>query len=268
MTRLLGLAALCLASAVAAAQTSVGMTGSVEELVLPGPRLEVAPFDRSSPIVLRLRSASPHGTAWRYDLEYVGLEPGSFDLSDYLRPADGAEAVDLPPVEVTVAASLPPGQVLPHAPGGEAVPAPGGYRTWIVAGVVVWIVGLVVILAKLSERSPARGGGPRTVSAADRLRPLVESAVAGELSSADRARLERLLLRFWQRKLELEDRPERVLATLREHAEAGPLLRGLEDWLHRPVPPADLDLERLLEPYRHVSSAALDAEPVAAGGAA
>jgi hypothetical protein len=37
---------------------------------------------------------------------------------------------------------------------------------------------------------------------------------------------------------------------LKEHDEAGPLLRGLEDWLHRPPGTTTVDIPALLEPYR------------------
>ena len=39
---------------------------------------------------------------------------------------------------------------------------------------------------------------------ADRLRPLVDAAVAGKLSPGQHAELERLLIGYWRRRLELE----------------------------------------------------------------
>ena len=56
--------------------------------VLPGSELEVKPIGERTPIVLRIVRVFPHGTAFRYDLEYYGLEPGSFDLKDYLQRKD------------------------------------------------------------------------------------------------------------------------------------------------------------------------------------
>ena len=54
--------------------------------------------DRRAPVVLRIVDVYPHGTAFRYDLEYYGLEPGTFDLRDYLRRKDGSSTADLPPI--------------------------------------------------------------------------------------------------------------------------------------------------------------------------
>jgi hypothetical protein len=54
---------------------------------------------------------------------------------------------------------------------------------------------------------------------------------------------------------------------LRQHAEAGPLLQSLEDWLHRPEPAADVDIAALLVPYRDMPAHELDAQ-IGAGPAA
>ncbi len=43
------------------------------------------------------------------------------------------------------------------------------------------------------------------------------------------------------------------MAMLREHEEAGPLLRRLEDWLHRPAGSAEpVDVAALLAPYQAI----------------
>jgi hypothetical protein len=127
----------------------------------------------------------------------------------------------------------------------------------------VWIAGLAALLfwgrkrrAARSEEARAR---PRTL--AERLRPLVERAMRGELSSRERAELELGLVAHWRRRLQLdEERPDVALTRLREHPEAGPLLRSLEDWLHRPHPPEDVDVTALLAPYRDMPEHALDAQ--------
>ena len=73
----------------------------------------------------------------------------------------------------------------------------------------------------------------------------------GSLSRGERAQLELGLVAYWRKKLGLEARaPEEALTILYDHEQAGPLLRSLEDWLHRPNPPEDVDLQALLEPYR------------------
>src|SRR5215210_6596085 len=139
---------LLLVAPCAPAETTVGMPGTIEGLVLPGPELVVKRLDdRTSPVVVRIVRTYPHGSAFRYDIEYAGLEPGTHDLRPYLRRKDGSSAADLPPIPVTVAAVLPPGQVLPNALEIESGPRVGGYRTLRRVLGAIWVLGLAAILA-------------------------------------------------------------------------------------------------------------------------
>ena len=262
-TALAGWLALALAVPAAAqepARTSqVGMSARITDLVLPGSELTVAPPQKDAPLVLRIVSVRPHGDALRYDLEYWGLEPGSHDLRDWLRRADGSSTTDLPPLLVSFTTALAEGQVEPHAPAPRELPSLGGYRTLLTVGGVLWVLVLLALLALgRRRRLAAEAARPRALTLAERLRPLVESAIQGRLGRAERSQLELSLVAYWRRRLDLEDhKPEQVLTLLRDHAEAGPLLRGLEDWLHRPDPTGDVDLAALLAPYRDLPADAL-----------
>jgi hypothetical protein len=238
---------------------TVGFAVRLDGVVLPGTELEVVPpSDRGQPVVLRIVNVWPHGTAFRYDLEYYGLEAGQFDLKKYLRRKDGSSAADVPAIPVEVRSVLPRGQVLPHALEPKATPALGGYWVLLVCAGAVWLVGLLAILflGRRKKKDAAHAAGkPRTL--ADHLRPLVEGALAGRLQPAQLAELERTLLVFWERRLHLRDRkPAEALAELRRHPEAGPLLQQLEAWLHRPGAAGGVDVAGLLEPYRDVPAEA------------
>jgi hypothetical protein len=107
----------------------------------------------------------------------------------------------------------------------------------------------------------------RPVTLAERLRPLVEAAVAGRLEAQRLAELERLLIGYWTRRLGLEQMaPVEALGVLRAHEEAGPLLERLEAWLHRPGGGGSVDIPALLEPYRSIEAEALEARQPATGG--
>jgi hypothetical protein len=43
-----------------------------------------------------------------------------------------------------------------------------------------------------------------------------------------------------------------LISQLRQHAEAGALLRALEDWLHRRPGTVKVDVESALAPYRNL----------------
>ncbi|MEM7309206.1 MAG: hypothetical protein AAF682_21155 [Planctomycetota bacterium] len=260
----------------AARRSPVGIPQTLRDVVLPGPELEVAPSDFATPVSVRLAAVRPHGTDFRYDIVYYGLDPGEYDLRDFLRRKTGAPADDLPPLLVTVESVLPPGQVQPSRPTRADLPAVGGYRTWIWVLGIGWVLGLAALLRAGRRRDEETGGperGPRTV--AERLRPLVEAAVAGRLSREEHARLELTLIAFWRKKRGLDGvGAAEALATLREDGEAGPLLRQLEDWLHRPAAGGEgegVDLAALLAPYQNLPADALElsgaAGPSGGGGA-
>ena len=101
-----------------ATATTVGVPATIEDHVLPGPELEVKPLDdRDAPFVLRIVETYPHGESHRYTFEYYALEPGSYNLTDYLQPKDAQPAAELPSLLVNVEASLPPlGSVSPLGP--------------------------------------------------------------------------------------------------------------------------------------------------------
>lgn len=236
-------------------RSTVGFAARISELVIPGPQLEVAPPEPNPPVALRILAVRPHGGAFRYDLEYQAFEPGTHDLARYLARVPGSSgAPPVPPIVVEVESLLPPGQVLPHAPGAGAIPSTGGYRLLLGAAGGLWIAVLLWLLAGGRRRRQERGAAQRPRTLAERLEPLVRRAIRGELSRGERAALELSLVALWQRRLGLaEAEPAAALSTLREHAQAGPLLRGLEEWLHRPER-AEVDVGALLAPYRELAA--------------
>jgi len=240
------------AAAQDASSSSVGAPQWIRDLVLPGPELTTKATDVKTPVVLRIAAVYPHGTEFRYDLVYYGLDPGEYDLREFLERRDGSSTEDLPAIPVRVDSVLPPGQVLPHRPEGEEVTGVGGYSLLLWGAGALWALGLVAILTVGRKRhgaAAAEHARPKTL--AERLRPLVEEAMAGTLSGEDRAVLELALIAFWREKLGLESATvAESLATLKEHDEAGPLVRRLEEWLHHPAPDRDVDVAALLSPYQ------------------
>jgi hypothetical protein len=240
------------------AETSVGMSARLEAVVLAGPELEAKPTEnRDTPLVLRVIKVYPHGSDFRYDLEFYGLAPGTYNLLDYLKRKDGQPlAANVKPLLVKVVPLLPPGQVKPTELEIQAGPSLGGYRIWKPVAIVVWVLGLIGIVCWMIAsrfRSQATAVVDKPMSLADRLRPLVEGAINGKLTHAELASLERSLLAYWRKRLQLETaEPATAIAELRSHPDAGPLLNKLEEWLHRPGPPAEVNLGELLRPYQNL----------------
>jgi hypothetical protein len=269
--RRIGLA-LCIATALLtdafgqeAQRSAIGMPVRREQLVLPGSELEVVPGDRKDPVVLRIVASYPHGTSYRYDLEYYGLDPGTFDLRKYLRRKDGSSSADLPSLPVTFEARLSADRFAPNDLPNRHLPWLGGYRLLLGLAGGVWIAGLAAILFWGRRRKAAGAtADARPLTLAERLRPLVQKARTGELTLGQRAELERTLLAYWRTRLNLgELKPTEAFAQLRRHPDAGPLLAALESWLHRPGSAQDIDLAELLAPYQHLPAEAEAAAPLA-----
>lgn len=241
---------------------AVGMMGSIKQVVLPGTELEAKPYnDRKIPVLVRVRSARPSGVDYQYDIEFQGYDPGTYDLRDYLRRKDGSSLDNLPALKITIVPIRPPGQVEPNALQLDQSFWLGGYRWWLILGGVLWFAGLASIIyyGFWPRRRTAAGILNQPVTLADRLRPLVERALSGQAQPTELASLERCLHSWWRQKLGMNDQAVQITAVkLREHDQAGPLLQQLELWLHRPGTQQQVDVSRLLEPYRNVDAHALD----------
>ena len=248
----------------ALATSTVGMPIEIEDVILPGSELE--PFAETSatedsdhadaPGVLRVVKATPHGDGFRYSFVFYGLEPGEYDLSEYLVPVVGDSTRELPKIPVKVTTVLPPGQIEPNELKAGELPQLGGYRTRGIVLGLLWMLGLIMLIFGFRKKEIVRTVEERQqVTFADHLRPLLVAASRRELSTAQQSQLERLLLSYWKAKLGVEElSPAKAMAALKADPEAGELIRQLEDWLHRPNPQANVDVDRLLQPYRNVAN--------------
>jgi hypothetical protein len=244
---------------------TVGMEGQLD-VALPLAGLITKPGDHRAPMLVRIAATQPYGTLTRYDLRYTGRVPGNHDLRDYLFTADGFPPTNLPALKIVVVGLLPTpdnGWLAEQARHPPSVF--GGYRATLAVIVALWIVAFVVFW-RVGRHAKSVAPGPpvqRAPTFAERIRPLVERAAAGTLSPDEKATLERMLITHWQQRLELTDASgDELIARLRQHNEAGELLRALEDWLHRPPGRGEVQVENFLAPYRHLA----DEQPAQATG--
>ncbi|TWT60474.1 hypothetical protein [Rubinisphaera italica] len=238
--------------------TTVGMTATLEQVVLPGSELIVRPLEnRHDPFLLRIIETFGHGTDHRYDFDFYALEPGTYNLIDYLIRSDGSAVDEIDPVLVRVTETLPAGQVVPTELSEPILPSLGGYQLLLIAGGVVWVLGLLALIFAGRKREQVEVRETESqLTLAERLLPLVHSARDGSLPADQRAQLERMLIGYWSQRLHLEEMsPADVMKKLKAHDEAGPLLRQLEFWLHCPDPAAPVDIAALLAPYENITEA-------------
>lgn len=213
------------------------------------------PMNDRTPLILRLERVTPaEKCKFTYHFHYISFEPGSYRLADYLIQPDGTPASDLGETPLEIRSQLAPdfqGQLNPFSP--QPFPALGGYRMLLGGLAVLWLCGLPALIwlgrkKRVVEFIPEQIPTP---TYAERLRPLVEAAAAGNLTATDQATLERLLTGFWREKIaQPGQRMSEALIALKAHPEAGALLRALEHWLHHPGGASQADIGKFLEPYR------------------
>jgi hypothetical protein len=233
-------------------ETTVGMEG-VYYLRFQGPALEAKPVDENAPVVARVADVVKDGQSTLYELRYIGMRPGTFDLREFFERVDGEKLAGMAPISITVRAVLPAnhnGQLEELAP--PRVSPAWRYRLAIAAVGVLWLVPVVCVAVRrvVRHRPQLKAAPEAEPTLADQLRPLVEAALSGALSTEDQARLELLLIAHWRERLDLAGcTTAEALVRLREYPESAQLLVQLEHWLHEPTGRHPVDLAGLLRPY-------------------
>jgi hypothetical protein len=213
----------------------------VEEAVViryAGPRLVARPYRQGTSVNVRIADQSESGPVWVYDVRYIVVQPDKwFDLRDYLTTADGSELSDLPSFQVRGLTNL----TKDIETRIEEIQEVGVhiwrwyYETLAGLGVfwVLWLCGLIWI--GRPKRAPQAAPPPPEPSLAQQIAQYLNLLRRDGLSTADRARLEILLLRHWRERLSLHE--HRMAAACRgigRDARFGPAYTTLEAWLHDP----------------------------------
>ncbi len=236
-------------------QSTVGFPAMIRQLVITGSELQAKPIeDREQPIVVRIVDTYPHGSDWRYDIEFYGLEPGRYDLREYLVRADGSPLGEIPPIQVEVKPILKSGQIVPHEIEPEQSFFGSYYLPILLGAGIVWLVGLFIILFAGRSKAYRATGHKKIVTVADRLKPLIEKAVNGSIEPSEKAELERVLDAFWRKRLNAKHLPANELRKkMRNHSDASNMLSQMDNWLHAPEPDTSVDIVDLLEPYQSMN---------------
>lgn len=250
------------------ATTTVGMEGKVV-FRYDGAAVRALPADDRAAVVVRIAEQAVDGGHTLYDLRFIAQRAGDYDLRSFLQHFDGSAVTDGEAMPVHVDA------VLPESAGADLVEVQrvgavklGGYKTVLIAIGAAWVVPPVWVIVKRMRRrkktAPPVVAAPVTL--ADQLRPLVTAALAGELSTAERARLEMMLVGYWRERLGLEEvETEEVFGKLRGDPEAGALVVALEGWLHSPEERRG-DVGELLRPYEKAAAVHANRTPSLALG--
>ena len=125
---------------------------------------------------------------------------------------------------------------------------------------ILWCAGLFAIFKLWPKNSQGLHVGadnsPRT--RLEEIRNLLNAAVSGDdFSVADKVKLEGMVVGFWREHKQIQNlSAQSAVSTLREDAEAGPLLKQLERWLYDRPQLAHGDVADLLRPLQQMVESA------------
>ncbi|MDT8390115.1 MAG: hypothetical protein RRC34_06360 [Lentisphaeria bacterium] len=224
----------CLFSPLLLGAVEIGMIQTAR-IDIPGPRLELVPLDEHAPLVARLDAVVKTGTGHLYEVAFVGLEPGDYDLTTYFQTAAG-EAPATVPYVVTVERKLPPDfrgeiTVIPRRVGFP----PAWYGMTAVTLSVLWALCLPALIFFGRGKQVVEPVCPTvSLSLRDRLRACLSEV--GETDSKEVwQRLEATLIRYLAESRQVtEEKAFAELTALKKDDVAGPVILEFERCLHAP----------------------------------
>ena len=218
-----------------AQRTARGTTGSFE-VASSAPLRAKAVRDAASPVLVRVNEIAPE----RYRIEYIGTVEGAFDLATLIERADGRAPESLPDLRVEIYTQLPPNHgtdVFGLSAPGFSIAAHYTQILWTVAALWSAVPAYFLVRRALRKKPAPPAPAPRAPTVAERLFAIVDEARTRELDTAERGRLELLLLqelRAGSARANLATLAD-ATAALRDDPHTARIVRAVEAWLHAPT---------------------------------
>jgi len=203
----------------------------------------IPPEKSGQPLIVRVIERVPVSDGYRYHLEYLAFQEGTYSLRKSLIPpaTDGQKEDD--PSEnrdssITIGALTPVDQMEIVASPVHLPRLSWRWELWVLTAGIVWLLAGMVLWRK-RVTSPEVFSEPLLVqneSALDLLQKDLERAAQVPLTPLESAELERRIFSFWQNELGLQPLPiTQVWKELMQHPAAGEMLRVLSELLHAPA---------------------------------
>lgn len=202
---------------------------------IPGERIEATPVDERAPAVVRVEpvAETPAGTV--YEIDFIGLEPGEYDVTRYLRTLGGAPP-EIEPRVLAIQRKLPAdfrGEILALERRVEMSLA--WYRPTAVAVSILWGLCLpLLVLMGRRKPEPEHAPPPPAPTVRERLKALVDQ-IGDDQGKEAWQRLEATVIGYLadSRRIPSARAFEQFLA-LKSDPVAGPVIREFEHCLHSP----------------------------------
>ena len=214
----------------------IGNVGMVKrfKVTLPGELLVAVKVDEKAPAMVRIISWNKGSEGYSYDLEFIGLEPGKYNLMDYLRKASTLEAVDLPEYSLEVDTVLSEdfkGELLDFQNSVETLTP--WYKRLNTVLIILWGILLpVIILVGRKKKKIEEVEIVKEKTLSEKIYELLDS-LEDKSSKELWQKVEGLILKHWRYRKGLEGLPaHEAIIKLKADGEAGPFIVKLEQGLH------------------------------------
>ena len=214
-----------------------GNVGMVKRLkvTLDGELLMAAKVDDKADAMVRIISTEKTANGFIYDLEFMGLEPGEYNLINYLRKASNGEKADLDEVKVEVGTELNAetwkGELLDFQKTVDTLTP--WYKKLNYLFLAFWVVILMVIIfygRKKKEEDEVEVVQEKSLN--EKICDLLGS-LEGNSTKELWQRIEGLIFQHWYERKNLEGLPmHEAIVKLKADSEAGPFILKLEKGLH------------------------------------
>jgi len=214
-------------------KNNVGLVKRVKK-TFPGERLIAAKVDDKSDAMVRIISTKKSANGFTYDLEFIGLEPGKYNLIKYLRTASKNEPVNLPEHMIDIETSLPKefsGELLDFQKSASTLTP--WYKKLNYLLFVVWLLLLpIIILYGRKRKKVVEEVVVKEKTINEKIIELL-SSLEGKSSKELWQKIEGLIFQHWCKKKSLQDLPmHEAISKLKADSEAGPFILKLEEGLH------------------------------------
>ncbi len=226
--------------------TDIGMIHSLQ-IDIPGERLAAVSMDERAPALVRVEVLRETPDGYLYAIDFVALEPGEYDVMNYLRTAAGRPP-DAPPRMMTVERKLPDtfqGEIgiIPRRVG---IP-PAWYKPTAWTFAVLWGLCLPALVFLKRKKAPLQvASQPGAPSLEERLKALLDG-VGDDESKEVWQKLEATLIHYLVEARNVS--PAKAfdqLLELKRDGTAGPVIRQFERCLHAPGGRRRAQLDRAL----------------------
>lgn len=224
---------LLLSTVSAQIKNGVGLVKRVK-VSLPGELLVAAKVDDKSDAMVRIISTQKLKNGYSYDLEFIGLEPGKYNLVKYLRTASTNEFANIPEYLIEVSSSLETdfsGELLDFQ---KTVPNLTPWYKNLNRGLIVfWVLLLpAIVLFGRRKKKVEKVIEVKEKSLNEKICELL-ATLEGKSSKELWQKIEGLIFQHWCQKKDLDGMPmHEAISKLKADDEAGPFILKLEEGLH------------------------------------